>query len=125
MQEVDALQALGRRRMPTMCDLAVEGRLIQEVRNVFARSPIFLRSQQFDARFTGNGTGGVWWLLMAPGIALTLLALAILVWPELLAYMVASVLLFAGVTLMLWSWRLRRAEQRMHQDVATIDHQAW
>jgi Flp pilus assembly protein TadB len=108
-----------------MCDLAVEGRLIQEVRNVFARSPIFLRSQRFSAPFTGNGTGGVWWLLMAPGIALTLVALAILVWPELLAYMVASVLLFAGVTLMLWSWRLRRAEQRMHQDVTTIDHQAW
>jgi hypothetical protein len=108
-----------------MCDLAVEGRLIQEVRNVFARSPIFLRSQRFGTPFTGNGTGGVWWLLMAPGIALTLVALAILVWPELLAYMVASALLFAGVTLMLWSWRLRRAEQRMHQDVTTIDHQAW
>jgi Flp pilus assembly protein TadB len=100
-------------------------RTIQEVANVFARSPIFLRSQQYGAPFTGNGTGGVWWLLMAPGIALTLVALAILVWPELLAYMVASVLLFAGVTLMLWSWRLRRAEQRMHQDVTTIDHQAW
>jgi cytochrome c oxidase assembly factor CtaG len=51
--------------------------------------------------------------------------LAILLWPELLAYMVASVLLFAGVTLMLWSWRLRRAEQRMHQDMTTIDRHNW
>jgi hypothetical protein len=92
---------------------------------VFTRAPIFLRMQRYGPPFAGNGTGGVWWLLMAPGIALTLVALAILVWPELLAYMVASVLLFAGVTLMLWSWRLRRAEQRMHQEVATIDHQAW
>ena len=92
---------------------------------MFTRSPIFLRMQQYGPPFTGNGTGGVWWLLMGPGIALTLVALAILVWPELLAYMVASVLLFAGVTLMLWSWRLRRAEQRMRQGVATIGHQTW
>jgi cytochrome c oxidase assembly factor CtaG len=52
-------------------------------------------------------------------------ALAILVWPELLAYMVASVLLFAGVTLMLWSWRLRQAEQRIHQDMTTINRPNW
>ena len=89
------------------------------------RSPIFLRMQQAGQQFTGNGSGGIWWLLMAPGVALTLVALAILVWPELLAYMVASVLLFAGVTLMLWSWRLRQAAQRMHQDMTTLDRKSW
>jgi O-antigen/teichoic acid export membrane protein len=92
---------------------------------MFIRSPTFLRMQQAGQQFTGNGRGGVWWLLMAPGVALTLVALAILVWPELLAYMVASVLLFAGVTLMLWSWRLRQAEQRIHQDMTTIDRHNW
>ena len=92
---------------------------------MFTRSPIFLRMQQAGQQFTSNGMGGVWWLLMAPGVALTLVALAILVWPELLAYMVASVLLFAGVTLMLWSWRLRQAEQRIRQDVTTIDRHTW
>ena len=95
------------------------------ITNMFIRAPIFLRMQQVGRQFTGNGMGGVWWLLMAPGVALTLVALAILVWPELLAYMVASVLLFAGVTLMLWSWRLRKAEQRIHQDVTTIVRQTW
>jgi hypothetical protein len=92
---------------------------------MFIRSPIFLRMQQAGQQFTRNGVRSVWWVLMAPGVALTLVALAILLWPELLAYMVASVLLFAGVTLMLWSWRLRQAEQRLHQDVITIDRQTW
>jgi hypothetical protein len=92
---------------------------------MFTRSPLFIRVQQAGQRFTRNGTGGVWWMLMAPGLALTLVALAILLWPELLAYMVASVLLFAGVTLILWSWRLRQAEQRMHQDMATLDRHPW
>jgi hypothetical protein len=92
---------------------------------MFTRSPLFIRMQQYGQQFTGNGAGGVWWLLMAPGVALTSVALAILLWPELLAYMVASVLLFAGVTLMLWSWQLRRAERRMHRDIITIDRHNW
>jgi Flp pilus assembly protein TadB len=92
---------------------------------MFSRSPIFMRVQRYGQQFTGNATGGAWWLLMAPGLTLTLVALAILVWPELLAYMVAGVLLFTGVTLMAWSWRLRRAEQRMRQRITTIDQQDW
>jgi uncharacterized membrane protein len=64
-------------------------------------------------------------MLMTPGVVLTLVALAILLWPELLAYMVASVLLFAGVTLMTWGWRMRRAEQRLHRHVTTLDRHDW
>jgi hypothetical protein len=81
--------------------------------------------QRYGQQFTGHATGGAWWLLMAPGITLTLVALAILLWPELLAYMVASILLFGGVTLMAWSWRIRRAEQRMHQRITTINPHDW
>jgi hypothetical protein len=54
---------------------------------MFTHSPMFIRFQRYGQQFTGNTVGGAWWLLMAPGIALTLVALAILVWPELLAYM--------------------------------------
>jgi hypothetical protein len=50
---------------------------------------------------------------MAPGVGLTILALAIIAWPELLAYMIAGLLLFAGMTLMLWGWRIRQAERRL------------
>ena len=42
-------------------------------------------------------------------------ALAILVWPELLAYLVAGVLLFAGIMLIGWSVALRQAERRAAQ----------
>lgn len=92
---------------------------------MFTRSPMFIRFQRYGQQFTGNAAGGAWWLLMTPGLALTLVALAILVWPELLAYMVASVLLFAGVTLMLWSWRMRRVERRVHRDMATRQRNLW
>jgi hypothetical protein len=92
---------------------------------MFTQSPMFFRFQKYGQQFSSNALGGAWWLLMAPGIALTLVALAILVWPELLAYMVASVLLFAGVTLMAWSWRMRRVERRVHQDITTIHRDNW
>jgi hypothetical protein len=39
--------------------------------------------------------------------------------------MVASVLLFAGVTLLAWGWRLRRAERRMQRHISTLDRQDW
>ena len=92
---------------------------------MFTRSPMFIRFQRYGQQFTGNAAGGAWWLLMTPGLALTLVALAILVWPELLAYMVASVLLFAGLTLMLWSWRMRRVERHVHRDMATRQRNLW
>jgi Flp pilus assembly protein TadB len=86
---------------------------------------MFMRFQRYGQQFAGNAAGGAWWLLMTPGIALSLVALAILVWPELLAYMVASILLFAGVTLMMWSWRMRRVERRIHRDTATMYRNHW
>jgi hypothetical protein len=87
---------------------------------MFMRSPMFIRFQRYGQQFSGNALGGAWWVLMAPGMALTLVALAILVWPELLAYMVASVLLFVGLSLMAWSWRMRRLERHEHQGITTI-----
>lgn len=92
---------------------------------MFTRSPMFIRFQRYGQQFSGNAAGGAWWLLMTPGLALTLVALAILTWPELLAYMVASVLLVAGMTLMLWSWRLRRVERRVHRNMATLQRDLW
>ena len=92
---------------------------------MFTGSPMFMRFQRYGQQFTGNAAGGAWWLLMTPGITLTLVALTILMWPELLAYMVASVLLFAGVTLMIWSWRMRRVERRVHRNLATMQHDLW
>lgn len=58
---------------------------------------------------------GVWWVLMAPGLLLSLMAIAILVWPELLAYMIATVLLFAGISLTLWGWSMRKLSSQTSQ----------
>jgi hypothetical protein len=66
---------------------------------MFNGSPVFVR------RF--SQAGGAWWLAMVPGLALTLMALAILVWPELLAYMVAAAMLFVGLSLVAWGWATR------------------
>jgi hypothetical protein len=79
---------------------------------MFTRSPRLIRIQSYGQRFASNVSGRVWWLMMMPGMGFILVALAILLWPELLAYMVASVLLFIGVTLVAWSWRIRRAERQ-------------
>ena len=75
---------------------------------MFTGSPIFIRMRTMGQHATNGGS----WLLLAPGLGLTLMAIAILIWPELLAYMVATVLLFAGVSLTLWGWGLRQAQRR-------------
>lgn len=77
---------------------------------MFTGSPFFTSFQRRSVGWSGG-----WWLAMAPGISLTLMALAILVWPELLAYMVAGVLLFAGLSLVGWAWSLHQAERRAEQ----------
>ncbi len=74
-------------------------------------------------RFGGPGSqvgGGLWWMLMAPGLGLILFALAILVWPELLAYMVASALLMAGIFMVSWAWAIRRAGRQMKQGRSSV-----
>jgi len=80
---------------------------------MFVNSPFatFQQKQQ-----NGIGGGGLGLLLMVPGLLLTLMAIAILLWPELLAYMVAGAMLFGGLSLITWGWRMRRhAAYRQNQ----------
>lgn len=79
---------------------------------MFTGFPGFVRFRSYSQRVTSGG----WWLVMAPGVLLTLVAVAILVWPELLAYLVATAMLFAGLSLTIWGWLLRQAEQRRSRD---------
>lgn len=80
---------------------------------MFTGFPSFIRWRSYGSRVPS----GAWWLVMAPGIVLALAAIAILLWPELLAYLVATVMLFAGVSLTFWGWTLRQVEQRRDQNV--------
>lgn len=77
---------------------------------MFTSSP-FGRSYQSQRNRGFSRPTGMAWLLMAPGLFLTLMALAILVWPELLAYLVAGALLFAGLSLLTWGWTMQRAQR--------------
>ncbi len=78
---------------------------------MFNGSPIFVRMRTMGAR-----AGGLGWLAMAPGLFLIAAALTILIWPQLLAYLVALVLLAAGVMLTSWGWAVRRAEKARRSD---------
>ena len=82
---------------------------------MFTGSPIFVRVQGARQRVMQGSS----WFVILPGLMLALMGLAILVWPELLAYMVATVLLFAGISIALWGWTLRQAERR-RADTRTI-----
>lgn len=72
------------------------------------QSPFFVRFS--SSRFAP--TARVSWLWLAPGLSLVLLALAIIVWPELLAYLVAGALLTVGLALTAWGWTMRQATRR-------------
>ena len=84
---------------------------------MFGRTPIFVQFNRFGQRFGGSAGGAAGWLLMGPGLALAAFGLAILVWPELLAYLVAGLLLFAGLTLAAWGWQIGQAQKRMQNQV--------
>ncbi len=76
---------------------------------MFNRSPFFVQFNRVGRR--AGGAAG--WLLMGPGLILAAVGLAILVWPELLAYMVAGLLLFAGLTMAAWGWQMNQVQRRM------------
>jgi predicted lysophospholipase L1 biosynthesis ABC-type transport system permease subunit len=57
------------------------------------------------------------WLWLVPGISLILLALAIVIWPELLAYLVAGAIMTAGIVLTVWGWAMRQATRQPTQQV--------
>lgn len=83
---------------------------------MFTSSP-FARYQ----RHFGDGA----WLLIGPGLFLTLMAIAILLWPELLAYMVAGVLLFAGLTLLTWGWTMRQVTRRRAHPSSYVEYRVY
>ena len=89
---------------------------------MFVNSP-FVTSRQ--GRYVRSGGNGISLLVMIPGILLTLMALAILVWPELLAYMVAGAMLFGGLSLLTWGWRMRQLAKRAERQSTVVHYDVY
>ncbi|HMN26660.1 MAG TPA: hypothetical protein PKE45_00790 [Caldilineaceae bacterium] len=75
---------------------------------MFSDSPVFIRVRTVGQQVARRSSV----LLLLPGLVLTAMALAILIWPALLAYLVASVMLLAGLGLLFWGWTVRQTERR-------------
>ena len=57
----------------------------------------------------------VWWLSLLPALSLIGLGLAILIWPELLAFLVATFLITSGTVIMAFAWRIRATTRRVEE----------
>lgn len=68
----------------------------------------FFRTAQQRARQGGGLTS---LLFAAPGLLLILFGISILLWPELLAYMVAGLFIAVGFSVTGWGWRLSRRQR--------------
>lgn len=64
-----------------------------------------------------NAAGSLWWGPAMFGLILLGIGVLIFAMPELLAYVVASVFVVAGVSVLSAAWRMRRqvTYQRIHQ----------
>jgi hypothetical protein len=78
---------------------------------VYTQTPFTVRFR--SSRFAPPA--GASWLWLVPGLSLILLALAIVLWPELLAYLVAGAIMTAGIVLTVWGWAMRQATRRPTQ----------
>ncbi len=84
--------------------------------------------QQSSVRFFRTGqrasqqAGGLGrWLFIAPGLILILFGVAILLWPELLAYMVAGLFIAIGFSITGWGWRFSQRRRNNAARWETID----
>ena len=77
----------------------------------------FRTGQRFSQQAGGLGR----WLFIAPGLILILFGVAILLWPELLAYMVAGLFIAIGFSITGWGWRFSQRRRNTAARWQTID----
>ena len=90
--------------------------------------PLFIHRQEYGPRQTRQGARGIGWLTLVPGLGCIGVALAMIIWPDLLAYFVASLLLCAGIALTVLGWRRRHLTQDARQPqhrAPSLDRSPW
>ena len=87
---------------------------------MFRGFSIFIPTQGYDQPQTRHGARSHGWGLMAPGLGLICAALAMIIWPELLAYFVAFLLLCGGTVLFVVGWRMRQLEQPTRRHMSRV-----
>jgi hypothetical protein len=92
----------------------------KEATPMFRGFSIFIPRQAYSHRDTRHGARGRGWRLMAPGLGLIGAALAIVIWPDLLAYFVASLLLCGGTVLLMVGWYVRQLEQSARRPMSSV-----
>lgn len=91
---------------------------------MFTGSP-FVRFSQTQQGMSSGLLPSFGWLFIVPGLLLTLMALAILLWPELLAYMVAGVMLFGGISLITWGWSVRQLHRKTRNQSTVVRYDVY
>ena len=78
--------------------------------------PMFIRLNRYRRYASKMGNSGAWWAIAGPGALLIVVALVMMIFPQLLiyllAYAVATVLLVSGISLVAWGWSMRRITQQ-------------
>ena len=87
---------------------------------MFRSFTMFIPVQEYAQRHMRAGARGLGWRLMVPGLGLICAALAMIIWPELLAYVVASLLLCGGTVLFMVGWRMCQLEQSARRHMSRV-----
>jgi uncharacterized membrane protein HdeD (DUF308 family) len=57
----------------------------------------------------------LWWFYLSQGLALILLGIAVIIWPQLLAVLAAAFFIAIGAVLIMLGWRIRRVKRSYEQ----------
>jgi uncharacterized membrane protein HdeD (DUF308 family) len=73
-----------------------------------------MNARYFDLRpldYLTAELSALWWFYLSQGLALVLLGIAVIIWPDLLAVLAAAFFIAIGVVLITLGWRVRRVKR--------------
>ena len=82
-----------------------------------------MNTRYFDLRpldYLTAELSALWWFYLSQGLALILLGIAVIIWPDLLAVLAAAFFIAIGVVLITLGWRVRRVKRSYETFKRTI-----